>query len=111
VLNRSAIIVRPRKPFLDWAAQLDDSGMLPNSEGEQTVYLIPEYDDDFHAMEVLADGFDIVFESELFAWHTRESDWPQIRTFAMFRDWFDIEFHSIVDDLCDFAIENDEGEA
>jgi hypothetical protein len=100
VLNRSAIIVRPRKPFLDWAAQLDDSEMLPNSEGEQTVYLIPE-----------SDGFDIVFESELFAWHTRESDWPQARTFAMFRDWFDIEFHSIVDDLCDFAIENDEGEA
>ncbi len=111
MLNRSAVIIRPRQPFLDWAAQLDDSGLVPNIVGEQTVYLIPEYDDDFHAMEVLAEGFDLIFESELFGWHTRESDWPKKRTFAMFREWFDVEFHSVVDDLCDYAIENDDDEA
>jgi len=111
VLNRSAIIVRPRQPFLDWALQLDDSGLVPNSDGEQTVYLIPEYDDDIDAMHVLSDTYDIIFQTELLSWHTRESDWPKNRSFAMFRDWFAFEFHSIVDDLCGYDITDDEGEA
>lgn len=40
MLNRAAIIVRPDKPFMDWAAVLDDSGHVPNPDDEQTVYLV-----------------------------------------------------------------------
>jgi hypothetical protein len=46
MLNRCALIVRPKQPFLDWAAQLDDSGLVPDVKGEQTVYLVPEFDYD-----------------------------------------------------------------
>jgi len=111
MLNRGAIIVRPKQPFLDWAAQLDVTGHLPNPNDEQTVYLIPEYDDDIEAVRILSEGYDVIFEAELEGWHTRQSDWPKNRTFAMFREWFDIEFHSVVEDLCEYAIEDDEGEA
>jgi hypothetical protein len=111
MLNRGAVIVRPRQPFLDWAAKLDDSGLLPNPNDEQTVYLIPEYDDDIDALQILSEGYDVIFQAELEGWHTRQSDWPKSRTFAMFREWFDIEFHSVVEDLCDYSIEDDEGEA
>ena len=41
-----------------------------------------------------------IFERELNAWHTDEGDWPPNRTFAMFRNWFEVEMHSAVEDLC-----------
>src|SRR5438552_13898383 len=46
MLNRGVVIVRPKQPYLDWAAGLDDSGIVPDPNGEQTVYLIPSYADD-----------------------------------------------------------------
>src|SRR6266498_4964215 len=87
MLNRAVLIVRPKQPFLDWAVQLDDSGLVPNVEGEQTVYLVPEFDDDDGAQKVLKRVFGEVFERELFGWHTDESAWPRKRTLAMFREW------------------------
>lgn len=110
MLNRGAIIVRPSRLFIDWAASLDDSGLLPGKDGEKTIYLVPEFEDDFEALEVLAKGYDIIFESELDGWHTRQSDWPKNRTFAMFREWFEVEFHSVVEDLCDYQVTDDLGE-
>jgi hypothetical protein len=102
------MIVRPKQPFLDWAAQLDDSGLLPDVEGEQTAYLIPEFENDDGAQRVLKDVFAEVFERELFGWHTDETAWPKNRNLALFREWFDIEIHSVVEDLCDFEIVDDE---
>jgi len=100
--------VRPRQPFLDWAAQVDDSGLVPNVEGEQTVYLIPQFDDDNEAQKVLGRVFAEVFERELFGWHTDEAAWPQNRTLALFRKWFTIELHSVLEDLCDYELVDDE---
>ena len=53
MLNRSAIIVRPKQPYLDWALALNDSNVVPDRDGEQTIYLVPEYDDDSHAEQIL----------------------------------------------------------
>jgi len=108
MLNRSLLIVRPGQPFLDWAAQLDDSGVLPSVEGEQTAYLIPEFEDDEEAEQVLEAVFAEVFERELHGWHTDEDAWPQARTLGMFRQWFTIELHSVVEDLCADEIFDDE---
>ena len=99
--------MRPRQPFLDWAAQLDDSGLLPNAKGEQTVYLIPQFDDDDEAQRVLGRVFAEVFERELFGWHTDEAAWPQKRTLTLFREWFTVELHSVVEDLCDYELVDD----
>jgi len=107
MLNRSALLVRPKQPFLDWAASLDDSGIVPAIDDEQTIYLIPEYDND-DAAGILKLVFAEVFERELFEWHTDEAAWPRDRTLALFRDWFDVQFHSVVEDLCDFEITDDE---
>ncbi len=43
-----------------------------------------------------------IFENELYGWHTDEAAWPKGRDFAMFKKWFEIELHSVVEDLCDF---------
>src|SRR5213594_2183236 len=70
MLNRGAVIVRPRQPYLDWAAGLDDSGLMPDPNDEQTVYLIPSYDDDEEAWEILGEVYPAIFENELYGWHT-----------------------------------------
>jgi hypothetical protein len=108
MLNRGVVMVRPKQPYIDWAVQLDDSGIVPDPDDERTVYLIPEYDDDDEAWEILEDIYTEIFERELEGWHTEESAWPQDRTFAMFKEWFDVEFHSVVQDLCAYELEDDE---
>jgi hypothetical protein len=108
MLNRAVLIVRPKQPFLDWAAQLDDSGLVPEVEGEQTVYLIPAFEDNDEARRVLEDIYGEVFERELDGWHADESTWPSSRNFEMFQRWFKIELHSVVEDLCAFELVDDE---
>ena len=108
MINRGAIIVRPKEPYIDWAIGLDDSGLKPGEDDEPTIYLIPEYENDLEAIEVLSKCFDIIFETELQNWHTDESAWPKNRTFSLFRKWFSFEFHSCVDDLCGYEIIDDD---
>jgi hypothetical protein len=108
MINRSALIVRPKKPYLDWAAGLNDAGVTDDLDGDETVYLIPEIEDEIEMKRVLTKVFSEIFEQELMAWHTDESAWPQMRSLAMFRQWFELEFHGIVVDLGNEAISNDE---
>ena len=108
MLNRGALIVRPKQPYLDWAATLDDSGVVPDVTGEQTVYLIPSFEDDDEAERILKKVYAEVFERELDGWHTDEKAWPQNRTLAMFKKWFQVELHSVVEDLCGYALADDE---
>jgi hypothetical protein len=108
MLNRAVLIVRPKQPYLDWAAGLDDSGLVPDIEGEKTAYLIPSFEDDAEAEAVLKHIFLEIFERELEGWHTAEADWPKKRTFAMFKQWFHLEFHSMVEDLCAYELIDDD---
>jgi len=108
MLNRAVLIVRPKQPYLDWAASLDNSGILPDVMGEQTVYLIPAYETDDDAKEVLEMVFGEVFDNELYGWHTDETAWPRRRDFETFLQWFSIELHSVVEDLCGDDLIDDE---
>jgi hypothetical protein len=108
MLNRGVLIVRPAQPFIDWAAGLDDSGIVPNPNDEQTVYLVPSFEDDDEAEQILKVIFAEVFARELFGWHTDESAWPRRRTLSLFKKWFRIELHSVVEDLCGYEFLDDE---
>jgi hypothetical protein len=108
MLNRSAVMVRPKQPYLDWAAQLDDSDAIPDPHDQRIVYLIPECDDDDSLWEILEEVYPEIFETELYGYHTDEGAWPQQRDFAMFKEWFEVELSSIVEDLCDYEIFGDE---
>jgi hypothetical protein len=86
MLNRGVVRVRPKQPYLDWAAGLDDSGIVPNpNNDEPTVYLIPSYGDEAEAWEILATLHPAIFENELYGWHTDDAAWPNSRDFAMFK--------------------------
>lgn len=63
MLNRTALIVRPAQPYIDWAKSLPDGGeILPTIDGEHTVYLIEQIDDDPHFEHVLNKVFAEIFE-------------------------------------------------
>src|SRR6266581_3566731 len=112
MLNRGVVIVRPKQPYLNWAAGLDDSGLMPDPNDEQTVYLIPSYDDDEEeAWEILWEMYPAIFENELYGWHTDEAAWPKGRDFGMFKEWFEIEVHSVVEDLCEYEVADEDDEA
>jgi hypothetical protein len=110
MLNRGAVIVRPKQPYLDWAAGLDDSGLAPDVVAEKTVYLIPTYATDDEAWAMLGEAWESIFEAELFGWCTDEAAWPQGRSLEMFKDWFHVELHSVVEDLCGYELVDTEVE-
>ena len=107
MINRSAVVVRVKQPYITWAGSLDDSGILPSEKGEPSMYLMPEIDNESHAWELLEHAHDTIFECELEAWHRERDNWPQNRSFTMFRLWFDITFVSLIEDLCEGPIIND----
>lgn len=87
MLNRSAVIVRPGKGLIDWVSSLDDQSILPTPEREQTIYLIPAYDDHLHAIQILSLSYPSIFERELALWHLDQSRWSKNRTFKLFWHW------------------------
>lgn len=107
MLNRSAAILRPKKPYLDWAESLNDGGALPTVDGEKNVYLLPSNEFDHDGSQTIEQCFEGMFENELAGWHLIEEDWPENRSYSMFWEWFSVEWHSIVTDLCADPLKDD----
>lgn len=106
-INRSLVILKPKQPFLDWARTLDDEDKnltLEQLAEDSTAYLIPELWQDSDQQELLESYYDVLFEEQLAGWWTDEADWPQKRDLKKFLAWFEVEFHSLVFDLCEEPI-------
>jgi hypothetical protein len=55
-INRSAVVVIPAQPFLDWLHQADPTSAhlsLNDLTAEPTIYLVPEYDTEEEARQHL----------------------------------------------------------
>ena len=101
-INRTAFIVKPLKPYWDWANSIPDGvpreqKNFGSTELDTTVYLVADLDttevkDHIEAM------FPEIFEDELEAWWTEEKDWPKNRTYKMFKEWFEVSVSSLVYD-------------
>lgn len=100
-IDRNAILVRPKRPFFDWANGVFNSGPPINEKDECNVYLIREMDSNEAVLRWVRTHFDDVFVNELNDWCTDEGRWPQKRTYVLFSEWFDVEVHSMVLDLED----------
>jgi hypothetical protein len=97
-VNRSAMIVIGKQPFLKWLRSIDPSNadlILDEINRKPVVYLIPECESDDEFELWLERRFRAVFEEQLVGWWTDESAWPP-RTFALFRRWFDCRLYSLV---------------
>lgn len=94
-IDRTAIILRPLQPFVDWLANLYPGEQ--HDVGEMTTYLISAENDDVEAW--LKKKYDKLFILELEGWHTNKKDWPKKRNYKMFKQWFHFELSTMVYDL------------
>jgi len=101
MVNRAVLIIKAKEPFRKWISELPDSEEITINDINMdcTAYLIPEYDDDRQRDRILKNVHQDIFEGQLNEWCTNEDMWPQKRTFAMFKKWFELEYHPVVDDL------------
>jgi hypothetical protein len=94
-INRSAIIVKPLQPFVDWITNLYPENA--DEKLEVNTYLISEDVEDVETW--LKKKYDKLFMLELEAWSTNKKEWPQKRNFKMFKQWFQIDLSTMVYDL------------
>ena len=70
-LNRSAIVVRPKLPFLEWLHSADPTSAtltLADLALEPTIYLVPECADGEQERAALQTAFRTIFENQLDGW-------------------------------------------
>lgn len=111
MLNRSAVVVRYRQPFVDWINRADPSGdsdlTLPEANEDPTVYLVEaESRQDFERWLRL--NHDLIFEELLDDWYNDEALWPDDRSLETLKLWCSFDFHSTVFDTGEGPIEDDD---
>ena len=101
-VKRTAVIVKPKQPYITWANALEDDGVMLGEEyvPEHNIYLV---EDTTGCMldteEIVEPYFKTIFEEELNSWHRLVDNWPSNRDFKTFLAWFEVEIHSMVLDL------------
>ena len=98
IVNRSAITINYKKPFIDWSnALIPEFDMSEQMLGESTTYLVKgDFD---NADKLIKKYFKKIFEEELEGQWTDENDWPQKRTFRLFEEWFSYSISDLVIEL------------
>jgi len=108
LLNRTAITIRPRQPYLDWANAFSDGGptlQVARARTYGTAFLLPEAEFESEVEEWIEENAGWLFEFQLSAWSEDESQWPGDRTAKKFAEWFDVEIHDAVVDLAEEDLE------
>jgi len=107
MLNRSAISVKLRQPFVDWINSVSDSGeeevALDDVNQESTSYLIPELEEEEDLEKLIAERYLAILENELYSWEEDDSLWPDDMDRALFDEFIRIEPAFMVFDLDDQA--------
>lgn len=106
MVNRSVVVAVAKEPFREWLRSLPDPEdlSLEKINEDCSAYLIPAYGYDEDRDKIIKQCYNIIFEDQLAGWWTLEEDWPRRRDLRTFRKWFDLRFHSIVEDLVEGAI-------
>ncbi len=112
MVNRSAIILKYKEPFIEWVNNSDPFNDDPriamhDANSDCTVYLIREEDAE-NLDEWVSLNYKQLFESELEDWYTDESLWPKKRNRLLFNEWFSVECHSMILDTVGNQIVDDE---
>ena len=73
IVNRCAVTIAPRQPFIDWAQRQHPDQPLPPGGFEPGLYLLPAYDTREEAIELLAQGYEEISRA---AWPCFRSGLP-----------------------------------
>lgn len=105
LVNRVALIVRPKRRFAEWVNSLDkDEGPpsfdLDSQRNNPTIYLVSTIGPEVPDLSELVDTYALeIFEAELEGWWTDEAHWPANRNPHIFRDWFDVSLSDLAWDM------------
>lgn len=108
VLNRLVLILRPQQVFLDWLKEVAPEPAelsLQAINQDRNVWLIPDFEEPDQAYAWVLKHWRTLFERELGDWITDPDLWPQPLSRERFLAFFDIEMHSIVQDVADQPLE------
>jgi hypothetical protein len=112
MLNRDLIVVRLKQPFVDWVNEADpypDGSRMTLKEVNEDLpaFLIHDY-----ACEDLEDWleqhYETLFAELLEQWYVDDALWPQDITLELFKTWCDVGIHSMVIDLVDEPLVDDQ---
>lgn len=98
VLNRCAITVTPREPMRTWRRPFETREDMEALE-EESLYLVPPFDDEQEAQRCIASHCSAIFEAELDLWCRDRRLWPQQRDAEQFHRWFQVRVFPLVEDL------------
>ncbi len=103
-INRHLIVLLPKQPALDWIIRVDPNPLditLVQLRQEQDAFLVPHevLDGIEDAEQWVYRRWKMFFELFIGSWYIDESLWPKNRTLKMFKQWFDVQYHSMVWDL------------
>ena len=112
LIKRNALVIRAKYPVLEWIhsiAELElDEITLEEINEDATVLLIPEFETDAEVDAYLQDGKVFLLEQELENWTEEQDVWPRPRTPALFDEWFEVVYHSMVWDTVDDEDEDED---
>lgn len=108
MINRAAVIVRLKEPFINWINKVDpyDSRSkltLEEANEDRTVYLIDDAEAE-HVDEWVELNFKQLFECELEDWYEDPSLWPKDIDRELFDAWCGLECHTVIVDTVGDAI-------
>ena len=100
-VNRTAVLLLPRQPFVDWVNRQEPSQVFSHAEiaADPAVYLLDVVIDLREVPQLLHQLYEEVFEHQLAAWCTDQATWPSNRSVELFSEWFEILCGSEVIDL------------
>lgn len=112
MINRAAVILRYKEPFIKWINESDPYYDNPaitsgNANDDSTVYLV-SVEDGENIAQWISSNYEVLFENELEDWYTDESLWPRQRDRKAFDAWFDVECHTVIIDTLAVLIRDDE---
>ena len=104
-VKRSALILKPKKPFFDWLNSIDANDSELTLHDESSVYLLPDFEEKLQMQNWLKKNFDELFCDQLNNWYIDDTLWVKNRTFEMFKEWFDYSMHTMIWDTLEEPIE------
>jgi hypothetical protein len=113
VINRTAVTITGAKPYVDWTLTTDadaNKGAITVARARTygSAFLMPEFQLEEDIQEWVEDNAKWIFEFQLGAWTEDETTWPQTRDLKSFRQWFNVDIHSVVVDVADDEIEGED---
>ena len=103
-INRAVVIIKMKKPYMDWVRKLPDSNSdfditLDQLNAEPTCYLIPVSETQTGLLNNLKKVSTEIFKEQMRSWWIDEQNWEQDLSWKNFKKWFDFEFCSLPFDL------------